>query len=208
MTLESNKNMGGIGAILMVLGVLPFLGAYSGIIAFIGLILVLIALKGMANHYNEAGIFDNALYGIISTIIGVAVFIAVVIGAAAGLLTALGIHISNWSDWSALQNFNWQGITDMSVIWPYVTEILLALVALFAFVVIATVFLRRSMNILSAKTGVHLFATTGILLLVGAILTIIVIGVLLIWIALILLAISFFRIRISPTLSVEPPRPA
>jgi len=69
------------------------------------------------------------------------------------------------------------------------------LVALFIFVVIASIFLRRSLTILSKKTSVGLFDTTELLLLIGAVLTIIAIGFILLWIALILLTVSFFSIK-------------
>ncbi|HJW97784.1 MAG TPA: hypothetical protein VJ529_01555 [Candidatus Bathyarchaeia archaeon] len=36
MTIESNKTLGGLGAILMAIGFLPFAGVYSGIIALVG----------------------------------------------------------------------------------------------------------------------------------------------------------------------------
>ena len=49
MILETSKNIGGIGAILMFIGVLP-LFTYSGILSLIGLILVLVAAKGFAEN--------------------------------------------------------------------------------------------------------------------------------------------------------------
>ena len=39
----------------------PFLAAYSAVLGLVGLILVLIATKGLSDHYNVAGIFNNAL---------------------------------------------------------------------------------------------------------------------------------------------------
>ena len=64
MTLESSKTLGGIGAILMFIGVLPFIQLLWVIVDIIGAILVLVALHGLANYYKEAGIFSNALYGV------------------------------------------------------------------------------------------------------------------------------------------------
>jgi len=193
MTLESSKTLGGIGAILMVIG--PLRGAYTGIIGLVGLILVLVAFNGLADHYKERRIFNNVILGVFSAIIGTAIAVAVIVTAAFGMLSVLGIQISTWSDWTALQNFNWQNFTNWSALAPYVAAIVGALVVLFAFVVVAAIFLRRSLNTLSEKSGIHMFATTGLLMLIGAILTIIVIGAVLLWIALILLAIAFFEIK-------------
>ncbi|MBN1245190.1 DUF996 domain-containing protein, partial [Candidatus Bathyarchaeota archaeon] len=69
MNFETSKNLGGVGAILMFIGVLP-LFAYSGVISLVGLILTLIAVKGLADYYSEAGIFNNALYAVITAIAG------------------------------------------------------------------------------------------------------------------------------------------
>ena len=63
LTLESSKTLGGIGAILLFIGVIPFI-QYSWVIGIIGAILILVALRGLANYYKEGGIFSNALYGV------------------------------------------------------------------------------------------------------------------------------------------------
>jgi uncharacterized membrane protein len=81
---------------------------------------------------------------------------------------------------------------------PYAAAIVGAWVALFVFVVVAAIFLRRSLNTLSEKSSTHMFTTTGLLILIGGILTIIAIGVILLWVALILLAIAFFEIKTEP----------
>jgi uncharacterized membrane protein len=50
MTFESSKTLGGIGALLMFIGVFPYI-SYFGIIELIGAILVLVALHGFARIY-------------------------------------------------------------------------------------------------------------------------------------------------------------
>ncbi len=198
MALETNKILGGVGALLMVIG--PFLGAYTGVLGLIGLILVMIALKGLSDHYSEEGIFNNALYGVIIVIIGGVISVAVIVMAAIDFFSAVGIDISTvWSDPTVLSSINWEELVTWDILWPHIAAILGSLVVLFVFVVVAAVFLRRSLTTLSKKTGVGLFGTTGLLTLIGAILTIIVIGFLLLWIALILLTAAFFSIRAQPT---------
>ena len=194
MNLETSKNLGGVGAILMFIGVLP-LFAYSGIISLVGLILVLIALKGLADYYSEAGIFNNALYGVITAIAGGIVFVGVAFIALVDFLSELGLTIGNVADWSAgLSGMDWTTI-DFSIIGNFAAYIFLGLIVLFVFVIITAILLRKSLGSLSAKTGVGLFGTTGLLILVGAVLTIIAIGLLLIWVAMLILAIAFFSIR-------------
>jgi uncharacterized membrane protein len=68
MELESSKNLGGVGALLIFIGplltALPGIGGYTGLLSLVGAILVLIAFKGFADYYRESGIFNNALYAI------------------------------------------------------------------------------------------------------------------------------------------------
>ena len=186
-TLELNKALGAVGLLLMVIGPLS-----NGVLGLVGLILLLISLKGLSGYYNEKGIFDNALYGIVTAIIGVVVFVAGIAVAAVGLLSDLGIA---WSDWAAIQGLDWQAVVTWDIIEPHIAVIIGSFVALFAFVVVSAIFLRKSLTILSAKTKVNLFGTAGLLILIGAILTIIVVGLILIWVALIMLTVAFFSIK-------------
>ena len=207
MTIESNRTLGGIGAILLL--IFPFAGIYTSILGLVGLILVLIALNGLANEYVERRIFNNAIYGIIITIVGAIVAVALIVTAAFGILSVLGIEVSSWTDWSALQNINVQNFTNWSAIAPYIAAIVGALAILFACAVVGTFLLRRSLNVLSEKSGVHLFATTGLLMLIGAVLTIIAVGFILLWVSLILLAVAFFEMKTQPkqAQTTQPPLP-
>ncbi|PVX25649.1 MAG: hypothetical protein CW716_07605 [Candidatus Bathyarchaeum sp.] len=205
MTLETNKTLGGVGALLMVIS--PFSGFVAGtfgsILGLVGLILVLISMKGLADHYNEGGIFNNTLYGVILTIVGGVIFVAAIVLGAVGLLSELNLDVATLStDPSAISAVDWQGIITFSNIWDYLVIILASLVILFVFVVIAAIFYRKSLNSLAQETGVGLFGTTGLILLIGAVLTIIVIGFLLLWVAMILLTVAFFSIK---TESAQPP---
>ncbi len=175
---------------MMVIG--PLLGAYTGVLGLVGLILVLIALKRLSDYYNEKGIFDNALYGIIIGIIGLVVFVAGIVVAAVGLLSDLGI---TWGDWAVLQEIDWRAAVTWDIIEPHIAVIIGSLVALFVFVVVSAIFLRKSLTTLSTKTGVNMFGTAGLLMLIGAVLTIILIGFIIIWVALILLTVAFFSIK-------------
>ena len=205
MTLESSKNLGGIGAILMFIGFLPYASLY-GILSIVGLILVMVAMYGLAKHYMESGIFNNALYGVITAIVGIMLFAVVVVYALFDFFAELGLTIGmgNFADWAAgLTQMDWANM-GFSIIGNFIVYILLALVVLFVFIVITAIFLRKSLKLLSAKTGVGLFGTTGLLVLIGAVLTIIAIGLLLLWIALLLLAVAFFQIKPQQT---QPPPP-
>ena len=215
MTLESNKTIGGIGAILMFIGLIPYGEPFIGIIALVGLILVLVALYGFANIYNERGIFNNFIYGIIAGIVGGAITgIAVVVWVLTTLKNFLYQIYPGWNgDWSKLSGLtpNTSNIT-MSTVAPLIERLLLVFLILWIFIIIAAIFARRSIKTLSAKTSVGLFSTAALLLLIGAILTIVLIGFLLMWIAVLLFAIAFFQVKPqpeqpAPTMGPPPPTP-
>lgn len=170
MSLESDKSLGGIGAILVAIG------SFFPILSLVGIILVLVAMKRFAEHYNEPRIFDNALYGFVFGIIGIV---------AAIFVFFMGIF------------------TGAFFAFPVI--IIVALVVMFAFFLLQAIYYRNAFNILSEKSGEKMFETAGLLLLIGAVLTIILVGLVLLLVAWILAAVGFFSIR-TPT--TQPPAPA
>jgi uncharacterized membrane protein len=205
MTLESSKNMGGIGAILLFLGVLPWIAPYGWIIALAGLILALLGFKGLADYHREAGIFNNALYTVILAIVGAVVFVAILVTSALGLLASVGLEIANVSQWSTTlsdPNF-WQ--SHMNLLWTFLGQVIIGFVVLWVCLIIAAVFLRKSLGLASLKTGVGMFGTTGMLILIGAIIPLI--GLILVWIGLLLLAVAFFQVRPVAQQPTQPTAP-
>jgi len=202
MTLESSKNLGGIGAILMFIGLIPGV-PYLGIIALVGLILVLIALHGFAGYYKESGIFDNSIYGVVAGIVGgvIAAVVGVYLVFSTSIVTDFlhKIYVGWNGNWSTLSGMTptVSNITANDVL-SVLGAVLLVLAILWIFGIVAAFFVRRSLKTLSAKASVGLFSTAGLLLFIGAFLTIVLIGFLLIWIAVLLIAIAFFKIKIQP----------
>ena len=188
MDIQTSRLLGIIGALLMVLGFLPSVG---GFFMLIGIIFVLIALKGYADAYKDSNIFHNAGYSIIFEIIGLVVCAGIVIYGAMGFFASLGIN--NLAELRTWQQIDWQNAVNINNILPFIGAIILGLVIIFAFTVLASLYYKKAMNSLSGKTGVKLFHTTGTVFFVGAILTIILIGFILIWVSFILLMISFYE---------------
>jgi uncharacterized membrane protein len=83
--------------------------------------------------------------------------------------------------------------------------LIIALAALFVFMIISAIFFRKSLSLLSMKSGERIFETAGLLWLIGAVLTIILVGLILIWVAWILIAVGFFSIK--TTAAPQPPPP-
>lgn len=194
MDLETSKYIGGIGAILLVIGpLISLVSAWSGLLAIVGIIMVLVATKGLADHYNEGGIFNNALYGFITTIVGGVAFVgALIISVLMALSTFLPTDWQNVDEWTTIFT---ESFMDPATILPLIGSIIAALIVLFVIIVIASIFYRKSLNSLASKSGVGMFSTAGMVLLIGAILSIILIGFIVIWIAFILLAVAFFSLK-------------
>ena len=202
MSIENNRILGGVGALLMFIGILPYIN-YFGVIELVGLVLVMVALYNLASHYKEGGIFNNALYGLIIGIVGGVISIAVVaIVVLSSLTDFLYTIFPDWNgDWTALSGLtpNMSNLT-LDSIMPFLTGIIAMIVILWVFAIIAAFFIKRSLGTLAAKSGVGLFSTTGLLLLIGAVLIILFgIGLILIWISALLLAIAFFKIKPQQT---------
>jgi uncharacterized membrane protein len=161
MSLESNKSLGGIGAILLAI---PFL-------SLIGIILVLIAMKGMADYYDDNEIFQNAVYGFIFGFIGVIALIAVIIMFAFGFATISPVTVP-------LAGFG---------------LLIIAIVILYLFSLIGAIFYKKSLDSLSEKSKEQMFTTAGLILLIGA--AIPLIGEILKFVAWILAAVGFFSIK-------------
>ena len=170
MSFETNKILGEIGALLMVIG--PFAGAYTAGLALIGFIMLIVAFYGLSDYYKERGIFNNALFGGIIFLVGGAVAVGIIISAAVGVLSLFGFELSNWSNPAYIQNFNWQSFTNFSALLPYIGAVVGAVVIFFVLAIIAAFLARRSFVTLAQKSGTGMFATAGTLLFVGAILTI------------------------------------
>ena len=171
---ESSKNLASVGAILLFLSFIPVVG-------IIGLILVFIGMKGLADYYKEPSIYQNALMGLIFGIIALAALTA-------GLILAFTIGFFTFGVGAILTVFA-------------------VLVVVFIFYVVAAMYLKRAFSILAQKSGEHSFETAGLLLWIGAILTIVFIGLVLIFVAWIFATIAFFSIKGSsqPTAYAPPP---
>jgi len=201
---ETSKSLGGVGAILLFISPLTGIltGFSTGIIGLIGLILLLIGAYGLAQYYRESGIFNNMLYGTIVGIIGGVVAVIAAVYAAIALLPDFLYKVyPGWNgDWASLPNMmpDTNNINPSDIM-PFIGIFLALLVVLFVIAIVVALFYRKSFNQLSAKTGIGLFATTGTVLLVGAVLVIAFgLGLLLIWVSALLLAIAFFQMRALP----------
>ena len=179
------KTFGGVGALLMLLGsFIPYAGP---ILALVGFVLVFIAVKNISELTKDKDIFKNYLYNFIFGIIAIVVFFII-------LLIGFGA-VGGFSWLQSLQEIN---ITDFSSFWNYFGEIIVyALIGLFVawiMLVIGAIYLRRCYKSIADHTKVSMFGTTGTVYLIGSILTIVLIGFLILFIARILEIIAYFSL--------------
>lgn len=118
-------------------------------------------------------------------------------------LASLGM--SNLMELGSWQQIDWQNAININNMLPFIGAIVLGLLIIFAFTVLASLYFKKSMNTLSEKTEVKLFHTTGTVFFVGAILTIIFVGIIVLWVSFILLLIAFYESK--PREQVQEPAP-
>lgn len=174
MEYETSKIVAGVGAILLAIG------GFTPILALIGLILLLIGLKGLSEAYRDDTIFTNALYAVIIEFIGLVVFIVLIGASMFGMGLGLGLG---------------GRLHEMGAGLGFLAGLFIGLVVLFIFLVVAAVFFRKSFDTLAAKSGEKLFGTAGLLILIGAVLTIILVGAIILLVAWIIAAIAFFSAK-------------
>lgn len=180
MAIESNRMLGGIGALLMVVSTLstlfvipqllnfyststattsPFLSVL-GLAGLAGIILFMVAMKGFAGDYKNSGIFYNALYGLLFSI---------AVGFVAGVLM-VAVVLMNLS--SLIPSFN--SAPTPTDLFPAIMDLMVPVMPVFSVAgLVQALFTMRAFNLLAAKSNVRLFRTAGWALLAGSVLAII-----------------------------------
>ena len=182
-SLSQAKTLGGIGSILALLSGLLFWAPYSSgiVLLIVGLVLMLIAVKNIADTVGDQPIFNNMMYSVILAIIGPVIAAVVAFVAAASFL-------------SAFRGFTPGTTSFSSGFFAAIGFIILAVVILWVCILISTIFLKRSYDTVATKLRVDVFRTTGLLFLIGAATLIVAVGVVILFIAAILQVVAFFSI--------------
>jgi uncharacterized membrane protein len=148
-------------------------------ISIIGYILILIATKHVSDELGDKSVFNNMLYAVISGIVGVAAAAFIIVtGAVFSAVTLAASAIAGIA-------------VGLAIAW----------VAL----IISAIFIRRAYDTMATRLNVGSFRTAGILYLIGAILTVILVGFLVLFVAAIFQIIAFFGIPDSvPGMQAQP----
>ena len=184
---EYSKTLTGEGSILLLLSFVPYAGWILGII---GVILFLRGIKELANYYQDKEIYQNSLTGVkyyIVALIAAAVAIAAIV---IGVGSATG--------------FTYKGFELTAGFGAGLAAFLGGLVIAFIFYILAAMHLRKTFNTLAKNSGEASFTTAANLLWWGSILSIILVGFILIFIAWIFATIGFFSMKSRQFLQYAP----
>ncbi len=177
-SLSQAKTLGGVGSILVLLGAIPNVGF---VLAIVGFILILVAVKNVSGSVNEPSIFNDMIIAVILAIVGLVVFGVIVIVAF--------FSFFNFRQFGTVT----PGTVPTSVLGA-IGLLIVGLVVVWVFYLVSAIFLRRSYERIGMRLNVNMFQTTGLLYLIGAALTIILVGFLILLIAEILQIVAFFSI--------------
>jgi uncharacterized membrane protein len=202
--LSQAKTLGGVGSILMLLAPLPAVG---WVLCIAGAIVVLVAIKYISEVVQDKSIFSNMLIAILLGVVGLVVGVVVILRAVLATfgLGSLGAgfpsHSAPYFNSAAVPTSGWLGL---------IAGALTGLAVLWVLLLVSAIFVRRSYSSIGRKIGVGMFGTTGLIYLTGAALTIVLVGFVLLFVALILNAVAFFSIadQPAPQYMAQPASPA
>jgi uncharacterized membrane protein len=161
-----------------------------GGLSFVGSILFIISMHHLSRYYNHRPIFQNALYGFIINLVGGIVIYGVFFSVSSPILS------------------EFQAIVPPSPasVFTLLVTLIMVFVAFLAVAIVSALFYMRSFNALAKKSATDNFKTAGLLYFIGAVLTIVIVGGILVWIAW-LFAYTGFRSLKKPasTPNTQPP---
>ncbi len=175
---EYAKTLCGEGSILLLLSLAPYVGWVLGIV---GIVLLLRGMRELSNYYQDDHLYRDTWKGVKYLIIAIVAAAVATAAALIGVYSATGFVTGHFT---LTVTFGVSALVSLA-----------GLVSAFVFYILAASELRRTFKSLAQKTGEASFATAGTLLWVGALLTIIVVGLLLIFVAWIFATIGFFTMK-------------
>jgi uncharacterized membrane protein len=169
-SLSNAKTLGGVGGIL----------ALIPAISVIGWILIIVSMKEVSDNAHDKRIFDDALIGGVSAILSAVLIIVLFAdGAAIGFINSvIGFKAS----------FGPGGFLGASATFA----------VFYAFATVSGIFMKRAYDKATPNLRVGQLATAGLLYLVGALTSVLVVGFLIFYIAFIYQIIGYFSIQDQP----------
>ncbi len=168
--ISTQKMLGGIGYILILLSWMPGIGIF---LSLVGFVLWLISMYQLSNILRKPSIFKKVLIYFILVIAGS------VIAFAFGLMALIPLFVSPKDEAGAILGLG--------------LGVVFAIVVAYATLVVSAYFYKEAYEILAQATAQNLFKIGGILFFIGAITIILFgLGLLLIIVSNVVLAVAFF----------------
>lgn len=152
--------------------ILGGIGSILEIIPFlsiVGYILTLIAVKHISDEVHDGQIFSDMLYAVVSGVVG----------------AALGAGIILFGTFSAILAGGFAALFGA----------LAFLVVIWVALVVSSIFIRKAFNRMAERLNIGTFRTAGTLYFIGALLTIILVGVIIMFVAYVVQIVAFFSIN-------------
>jgi len=181
-SLSRAKSYGEAGSILVLLTAIPSVGGLLGIVGFI---LVLLAIKDISEVVADRAIFNDMLVAIGLAIAAIVVGVLVIAGSLLRFVGLNNLSLGPNFNPSTVPNGDWAGL---------IGSILIGLAAVWLISLVSSIYVRRSYREIAGKLKVGTFETAGLLYLIGAATTIILVGFLILFVAQILVVVAFFSI--------------
>jgi uncharacterized membrane protein len=161
------KTLGGIGSILQII---PFL-------SIIGYILTLIAVKYISDEVQDPSIFTDMVYAVLAGIVGA--------GVGAFILIFSFVLAAPFAPPTGGASFG------LAAFFGILSFLAVAWIAL----ILSAIFIRRAFERIATRLNVGAFRTAGTLYFIGALLTIVLVGLIIIFVAFIVQIVAFFSIQ-------------
>jgi uncharacterized membrane protein len=187
-SLGQAKTLGGVGSILVLLTPIPYAGPA---LAIAGFIMILVAVKYIADVVGDRKIFNDMIIAVVLAIVGIAVFAILVVGA---IYSLIGLGSYSYTPGTAPPS----GFT------AAIAAIIIGLVVIWVFYLVSSIFLKRSYDTIATRLNVGTFHTAGLLYLIGAATTIIFVGFIIVFVAQILQIVAFFSVPEQMPMGPQP----
>jgi len=194
-----------IGSILGVLAgftlFIPHVGVYGIGVGLAGFILVLLAVREVANATSRAEIFKYYLYALIINVVATVIIVASLLAFLASVFLIVGIK------GEIPPPVSHPYMTDMSAVYGILAWIILLFITIIVCLILSTYYVKKSYYIIAEEVGVDMFRTTGLLYFLGAILSIVIVGLVILFIAKILEIIAWANLPEKPVRKEKIPPP-
>ena len=197
-TLTRARFLGVAGSVLLLVSLAPDVGP---VLALVGLIFVLMAVRDISDVTGDKSIYTNMKYFAGLAIVGAISVALLIVSAIVSLIGTLGLI--NGLD---TPGFPFPGkLPDPATFLSFIVGIIFGLIVIWIIFLVSAVFLRRSFKRMASRLDVGAFNTASTLYLIGAGLTIVLVGFVLIFIAEIYMVVAFSSIeeKSPPSKSTE-----